>query len=119
MNARIRSRIEPKYWSSSSWPFGDGAPNSVRPVRSEVGPLLGEPAVDEEVLLLRADVREDPAGGRVAEPAQDAERLRAERLLRAEERDLVVERLAGERDVRRRDRHRDAVRLDLEEDRAR
>ena len=37
MNARIRSRIGPKYWSSSSWPFGDGAPNSVRPVRTRSG----------------------------------------------------------------------------------
>ena len=37
MNARIRSRIEPKYWSSSSWPFGDGAPKSVRPVRTRSG----------------------------------------------------------------------------------
>ena len=27
--------------------------------QQQVGPLLGEPAVDEEVLLLRADVRED------------------------------------------------------------
>ena len=57
-------------------------------------------------------------GGRVAEPAQDAQRLGAERLLRAQERDLEVERLAGVRDVGGRDRHRDAVRLDLEEDRA-
>jgi hypothetical protein len=37
MNARIRSRIGPKYWSSSSWPLGDGAPNSVRPVSSRSG----------------------------------------------------------------------------------
>ncbi len=37
MNARIRSRIGPKYWSSSSWPLGDGAPNSVRPVRIRSG----------------------------------------------------------------------------------
>ena len=37
MNARIRGRIEPKYWSSSSWPFGDGAPNSVRPARTRSG----------------------------------------------------------------------------------
>ena len=59
------------------------------------------------------------AASRLAEPAQDAQRLLAERLLRAEQRDLVVERLAGERDVGRRDRQRDAVRLDLEEDRAR
>ena len=119
MNARIRSRIEPKYWSSSSWPLGDGAPNSVRPVSSRSGRCSDEPAVDEEVLLLGADRREHPRRGRVAEPAQDAQRLLAQRLLRAQQRDLVVQRLARERDVRRRDRHRDAVGLDLEEDRRR
>ena len=59
------------------------------------------------------------AGGAVAEPA----RGRAGPACRAppataQERDLVVERLAGERDVGRRDRERDAVGLDLEEDRA-
>ena len=37
MNARIRSRIGPKYWSSSSWPLGPGAPNRVRPVRTRSG----------------------------------------------------------------------------------
>ena len=31
MNAITRSGIAPKYWSSSSWPFGGLAPNSVRP----------------------------------------------------------------------------------------
>ena len=117
MNARIRSRIGPKYWSSSSWPFGDGGPEQRPAGQQQVGPLLGEPPVDEEVLLLRPDVREHAAGRRVAEPAQDAQGLLAERLLGAEERDLVVERLAGEGDVGRRDRQGDAVRLDLEEDR--
>ncbi len=109
----------PKYWSSSSWPLGDGAPNRVRPVRTQVGPLLGQAAVDEEVLLLGADVRDHARRRRVAEPAQDAQRLLAERFLRAQQRDLVVERLAGERDVRGRDGEGDAVRLDLQEDRAR
>ena len=85
--------------------------------QQQVGAVLGEPAVDEEVLLLGADVREDPLGVGVAEPAQDAQRVLAERLLRAEQRDLVVERLARERDERGRDRQRHAVRLDLQEDR--
>ena len=31
MHASTRSGIEPKYWSSSSWPLGGGAPKSVRP----------------------------------------------------------------------------------------
>ena len=44
--------------------------------QQQVGPLLGEPAVDQEVLLLGTDVREDAARRRVAEPAQDAQRLR-------------------------------------------
>ena len=94
-------------WGSEQGPPGE----------EKVGTLLGQPAVDEEVLLLGPDVREDLAGRRVAEPAQDAERLLAERRLGPEERDLVVERLARERDVRGRDRQGDAVRLDLEEDR--
>ena len=37
MNARIRWRIGPKYWSSSSWPLGGVAPNRVRPVSSRSG----------------------------------------------------------------------------------
>jgi hypothetical protein len=37
MKASIRSRMVPKYWSSSSWPLGDGAPKSVRPVRIKSG----------------------------------------------------------------------------------
>ena len=88
------------------------------PGQDEVGALLGQAAVDQEVLLLGPDVGEHAGRGRVAEPAQDAQRLGAERLLRAQQRDLVVERLAGVRDEGRRDGHRDAVGLDLEEDRA-
>ncbi len=83
----------------------------------QVGTVLGEPAVDQEVLLLGSDVREDALRFAVAEPAQDAQRVLAERLLRSEQRDLVVQRLAGERHECRRDRQRDAIRLDLEEDR--
>ncbi len=85
----------------------------------EVGAELGEAPVDEEVLLLGADARVDARRRRVPEPPEDADRLLPERLLGPEERDLVVERLARVADVRRGDRERDAVRLDLEEDRAR
>ena len=49
--------------------------------QDQVGALLGQPPVDEEVLLLGADVGEHPGRGRVAEPAQDAQRLLAEGLL--------------------------------------
>ena len=118
MNARIRSRIGPKYWSSSSWPLGDGAPNSVRPVSSRSGRCSASRRSTRKYSCSGPMFVKTRVGGRVAEPAQDAERLLAERLLRAEQRDLVVERLAGERHERRRDRQRDAVRLDLEEDRA-
>ena len=118
MKARMRSRIAPKYWSSSSWPLGDGAPKRVRPGEDEVGALLGQAPVDQEVLLLGADGGEDPARGRVAEPAQDAQGLLAEGLLRAQQRDLLVQRLARVRDEGRRDGQGDAVRLDLQEDRA-
>ena len=88
------------------------------PGQQQVRPLLGQPPVDQEVLLLRPDVGEDPLGRRVVEPAEDPQRLRAERLLGPQERDLEVERLAGIGDVGGRDRQRDPVRLDLQEDRA-
>ena len=118
MNARIRSRIGPKYWSSSSWPLGDGAPNSVRPVSSRSGRCSASRRSTRKYSCSGPMFVNTRLDGRVAEPAQDAERLGAERLLRAQERDLEVERLARVRDVRGRDRQRDAVGLDLEEDRA-
>jgi hypothetical protein len=83
----------------------------------QVGSLLGQPPVDQEVLLLGADVGEHPLSGRVAEPAQDAEGLLAQGLLRAEHRDLVVERFAGVRHERGRDGQGHPIRLDLQEDR--
>ena len=119
MNARIRSRIGPKYWSSSSWPLGGAAPNSVRPVRTRSGRCSASRRSTRKYscsgpMLVKTRVRRG-----VAEPAQHAQGLLAERRLRPQERDLVVERLAGERHERGRDRERDAVGLDLEEDRAR
>ena len=89
------------------------------PGQDEVRALLGKAPVDQEVLLLGPDVREDPAGAGVVEPAQDAQGLRAQRLLRSQHRDLVIERLARERDEGGRDGERHAVRLDLQVDRAR
>ena len=117
MNARIRSRIVPKYWSSSSWPLGDGAPNSVRPVRTRSGRCSASRRSTRKYSCSGPMFVYTPVGRVVAEPRQDAQRLLAERLLRAQQRDLVVERLAGERDVRGRDRQRHAVGLDLQEDR--
>ena len=117
MNARIRSRIGPKYWSSSSWPLGDGAPNSVRPVRRRSGRCSASRRSTRKYSCSGPMLVNTRGRGRVAEPAQDAQRLLAQRLLRAQQRDLVVERLAGERDERGRDRQGHAVRLDLEEDR--
>jgi len=37
MTAITRSLMAPKYWSSSSCPFGDGAPNTVRPHATRSG----------------------------------------------------------------------------------
>ena len=119
MNARIRSRIEPKYWSSSSWPLGDGAPNSVRPVSSRSGRCSASRRSMRKYSCSGPIVVNTRRRVGVAEPAQDAQRLLAQRLLRAKERDLVVERLARERDVGGRDRHGHAVGLDLQEDRRR
>ena len=118
MNARIRSRIEPKYWSSSSWPLGDAAPNSVRPVSSRSGRCSASRRSTRKYSCsgpMVVNTRDVVVG---AEPPQDPQRLLAQRLLRAEQRDLVVQRLARVRDVGRRDGQRDAVGLDLEEDRA-
>ena len=117
MNARIRSRIGPKYWSSSSWPLGDAAPNRVRPVSSRSGRCSASRRSTRKYSCSGPMLVNTRLGRRVAEPAQHAQGLLAERLLRAEQRDLVVERLAGERDVRRRDGQGDAVGLDLQEDR--
>ena len=99
--------------------LGRGGPEQGPTGEQEVGTVLGKPAVHQEVLLLGSDVREDALRFGVAEPAQDAQGVLAEGLLRSEQRDLVVQRLAGERHERRRDRQRDAVRLDLQEDRRR
>ena len=62
----------------------------------QVGPREVEVPVDQEVLLLGADRGVDPGDARVgAEEPQDAQRLLRERLHRAEQRGLGVERLAG------------------------
>ena len=119
MNARIRSRIGPKYWSSSSWPLGDGAPKSVRPVSSRSGRCSASRRSIRKYSCSGPMLVKTRVACRVVEPAQHPECLGAERFLRAQERDLEVERLAGVRHVGGRDRHRDAVGLDLEEDRAR
>ncbi len=67
----------------------------------EVGPLEVELAVDQEVLLLRAHRGVDPAHALVgAEDLENPERLPRERLHRAQQRDLGVERLAGPGDER-------------------
>ena len=75
----------------------------------QVGPVEIELPVDQEVLLLR------PAGGRDAlrlgpEQLQDADRLLRQRLHRAQQRRLLVERLTGPADERGRDDERRAVR---------
>jgi hypothetical protein len=99
-------------------PLGRGSAEEGSPGQDEVGPKLGQAAVYQEVLLLGPDGREHPLDGVTAEPAQDAQGLLAQGLLRAQQRDLVVQGLARVGDEGGRDGQGDAVRLDLQEDRA-
>jgi hypothetical protein len=61
---------------------------------AEVGPALEERAVDEEKLLLPADVGDDVAHVGKAERVEKARRLAVERGVGAQQRRLVVERVA-------------------------
>jgi hypothetical protein len=92
-----------------------------RPIaRHEVGPHEVQVAIDEEVLLLAAERRVDARDALVgAEQAQDAHGLRRERVDRAQERRLLVERHTGPRDERGRDDHGHVVLAAHEERRAR
>ena len=68
----------------------------------QVGALIEQLAVDEEVLLLGPDRGDDPGDAGVgAEEPEDPHRLLGERFHRAKQRDLGVERLAGPRNERR------------------
>ena len=84
--------------------------------RDQVGPLEVVLLVDQEVLLLGADGREHALRGAVAEQLQRADRRLRQRVHRAQQRDLVVERLAGPRRERGRDAQQRAVRV-LEDER--
>ena len=64
------------------------------PARHEVGPLEVVLLIDQEVLLLRPDGREDALRRLFAEQPQGADRGARQRVHRAQQRDLVVERLA-------------------------
>ena len=86
--------------------------------RDEVGALEVEVLVDQEVLLLGPDRREHARGVLVAEQPQRAQRRARERVHRAQQRDLVVERLARPRRERGRDAEQRAVRV-LEDERRR
>ena len=65
------------------------------PGRDQVGALEVVLLVDQEVLLLGADRGEDALALLVAEQAQRLDRRARERVHRAQQRDLAVERLAG------------------------
>ena len=82
----------------------------------QVGALEEVLLVDQEVLLLGADRGEDALGVLVAEQPQRADRRLRERVHRAQQRDLGVERLAGPRRERGRDAEQRAVRV-LEDER--
>ena len=85
----------------------------------QVGPLVVQLPVDQEVLLLRAHGGDDAGDACVgAEDPEDAHRLLGERLDRAEQRDLGVQRLAGPGDERRRDAQRHVVVTPHQEGRA-
>ena len=77
----------------------------------QVGPGQEEVPVDQEVLLLGPAERHDVVEVLVAEQLQDALGLGAHRLLAAQQRGLVVQRLTGHRDEHRRDAQRVAVRV--------
>ena len=61
----------------------------------QVQALVEELLVDQEVFLLRADRGRHFGRGRVAEQPQDAQRLRGQRVHRAQQRRFLVQRLAG------------------------
>jgi hypothetical protein len=82
----------------------------------QVGPLEVVLLVDQEVLLLRTDRREDALGARIAEQLQRTDRGARQRVHRAQQRDLGVERLARPRRERRRDAEQRPVRV-LEDER--
>jgi hypothetical protein len=73
------------------------------PGREQVRPRVGVALVDEEVLLLEPDGADDAGARVVAEHPQRLQRGARQRVHRAQQRDLVVEGLAGPRGERRRD----------------
>ena len=89
--------------------MGGGAPNSVRPAGDQVEALEVALLVDQEVLLLGADGGGHPRGGRVAKRAQHAQRLVGHGPHRAQQRRLLVERLAVVGAERGRDAERDVA----------
>jgi len=84
--------------------------------RDEVGTLEVVLLVDQEVLLLGADRREDPRRVVVAEQAECPDRRLRQGVHRAQQRDLRVQRLAGPGHERRRDAEQRTVGI-LEEER--
>ena len=99
--------------------MGGLAPNRVRPVVMRSGTLEVVLLVDQEVLLLAAHGREDAGGVIDAEQRERADRGSRERVHRAQQRDLVVERLAGPRGEGGRDAQQRAVGVLQDERRAR
>ena len=97
--------------------MGGLAPNSVRPVMTQVRTLEVVLLVDQEVLLLGTDRGVDVLGG-LAEQAERADGAARQRVHRAQQRDLVVQRLAAPRRERRRDAQQRAVRV-LQDERRR
>ena len=99
-------------------PLGRLGAEERAPGGDEVRALEVEALVDQEVLLLGADGREHTRRRLVAEQLQRAQRAAGQRIHRAQERDLVVERLTRPRSERGRDAEHRAVRV-LEDERGR
>ncbi len=89
------------------------------PGGDQVGALEVVLLVDQEVLLLGPDGGEHAQGLGVAEQRERADRGVRQRVHRAQQRDLVVQRLAGPRRERRRDAEQRAVRVLEDEGRRR
>ena len=89
------------------------------PGREQVGPFEVVLLVDQEVLLLGAHRREDALGVIDPEQCQRAHRRAGQRVHRAQQRDLVVQRLARPRGERGGDAEQRPVRVLQDEGRAR
>ena len=67
------------------------------PAEAQILPAVEKCAVDEKILLLRADIGDNALRPLVSQKAQNTDRLLRQGLHRAQKRRFLIERLAGER----------------------